>query len=83
MRKATLAPTEARRSNRTSLELKASSVNAAATQPTESGGCHSDATLAETAALYARIGLTMGGTLLLNDGFDEARLQAGLNKFKP
>ena len=43
----------------------------------------SDATLAETTALYAKIGLTMGGTLLLNDGFDEARLQAGLNKFKP
>ena len=43
----------------------------------------SDATLAETAALYAKIGLAMGSTLLINDGFDEARLQAGLNKFKP
>lgn len=43
----------------------------------------SDATLAETTALYAKIGLTMGSTLLINDGFDEARLQAGLNKFKP
>jgi len=43
----------------------------------------SDASLAETTALYAKIGLTMGGTLLLNDGFDEAKLQAGLNRFKP
>ena len=38
----------------------------------------SDATLAETAALYAKIGLAMGNTLLINDGFDEARLQTGL-----
>lgn len=43
----------------------------------------SDATLAETTALYARIGLAMGTTLLISDGFDEAKLQAGLNKFKP
>lgn len=43
----------------------------------------SDATLAETTALYAKIGLAMGSTLLINDGVDEARLQAGLNKFKP
>ena len=43
----------------------------------------SDATLAETTALYAKIGLAMGTTLLINDGFDEARLQAGLNQFKP
>ncbi len=43
----------------------------------------SDATLAETTALYAKIGLTMGSTLLINDGFDEAKLQAGLNQFKP
>lgn len=43
----------------------------------------SDASLAETTALYAKIGLTMGSTLLINDGFDEAKLQAGLNKFKP
>lgn len=43
----------------------------------------SDASLAETTALYAKIGLTMGSTLLIQDGFDEARLQAGLNQFKP
>jgi len=43
----------------------------------------SDATLAETVALYARIGLQLGTTLLINDATDPARLQANLNAFRP
>lgn len=43
----------------------------------------SDATLAETMAIYARIGLQFGAGLLISKATDDGQLQANLNAFKP
>jgi Zn-dependent protease with chaperone function len=43
----------------------------------------SDASLAETTVIYARLGLQIGSSLLITDGLDEKKLQANLNAFRP